>query len=225
MCRLLYCISFQVYYGNSSGPNGKTLSSVASSNLGSIYNSGPMSSTMSQPSSVGSVAMPIYTSAGGMPVYTSSGSIGVPPPGGGALMPLVPPSGQYPPAYLYPLLSTPGSTHAYHISPGYPAQHAPRSINFYHIPQMAHLRATPPHPGAPVNSCGSRGGSSSSSSSSSGSSTRGFGKGHHQGGHSHVKASSRSSDSSPNSSQYSSPPQTPSPDHTRDNHLDKRGKN
>ncbi|XP_069939130.1 SR-related and CTD-associated factor 4 [Cherax quadricarinatus] len=186
----------------------------------------PVGMTLPQPSPVGSVAIPIYTSAGNMPIYTSSGSIGVPPPGNGGLVPMVPPGGQFPPTYLYSLLGAPGGTHAY-VPPGtYTAHHPHRSFYLPHIPPigpMAHLKAHH-HPGARINSgSGSRGGSSSSSCSSSSGSMRGFNKGN-QRGHGHVKSCSRSSDSSPSSSQYSSPPQTPSPDHTRDNQTGKRGK-
>ncbi|XP_071537754.1 uncharacterized protein [Panulirus ornatus] len=225
----------QVYYTGNNGPGGKSNPGVSNSNMGAAASVPPniagysasMGMTVPQPSPVGSMAMPIYTSAGNMPVYTSSGSIGIPPPGNGGLVPMVPPGGQYPPTYLFSLLGGPGGTHTY-VPPGtYAAQHPHRPFYLSHIPPVgpvAHLKATPPHPGAPVNSGnGSRGGSSSSSSSSSSGSTRGFSKGN-QRGHTHVKACSRSSDSSPSSSQYSSPPQTPSPDHTRDGHAEKRGK-
>ncbi|XP_042219024.1 mucin-12-like isoform X3 [Homarus americanus] len=224
----------QVYYTCNNGHGGKSNPGVSSSNMGVPASAplnmtgytAPVGMTLPQPSPVGSVAMPIYTSAGNMPVYTSSGSIGVPPPGNGGLVPMVPPGGQFPPAYLYSPLGAPGGTHTY-VPPGYAAQHPHRSFFLPHIPPigpMAHLKATPHHHGTTINSgYGSRGGSSSSSCSSSSGSTRGFHKGNPR-GHGHMKNCSRSSDSSPSSSQYSSPPQTPSPDHTRDNHTDKRGK-
>ncbi|XP_066968617.1 uncharacterized protein [Macrobrachium rosenbergii] len=224
-----------MYYTSSSGSSCKASSSMSSSISVTTPTTIPMNGTGYCGSS-GNV-LSITTSSGShslvsnvsLPVYSSSGSIAVPPPNNGGLLPMVPPGGQYhPQTYFYPFVSGgagPGS-HPYVPPAAYAAQ---RPFYLPGLSSFAHIKPTPPQSGAPIISgSSSRGGSSSSSSScsssssSSSSSNRGFKKGIQRNGP--TKVASHSSDSSPSSSQYSSPPQTPSPDHTRESNLEKRGK-
>ncbi|XP_068243745.1 uncharacterized protein [Palaemon carinicauda] len=224
-----------MYYTSSSGSSCKANSSVSSSICITTPATIPMNGTVYGGSS-GNI-LSTTTSSGthtlisnvSLPVYTSSGSIPVPPPNSGGLLPMVPPGGQYhPQTYFYPFVSGgagPGS-HPYVPPAAYAAQHRPLFLSA--LGQFPHIKPAPPQSGAPIISgSSSRGGSSSSSSCSSSSSSssgsnRGFKKGIQRNGP--TKIASHSSDSSPSSSQYSSPPQTPSPDHTRESNLEKRGK-